>query len=97
MSIDTHGFKMVGLKKASGETCDTGDYCKYFEIFYHRDTGEIWTKYQVSLGRNSWTEYDDPAIIKVCDTSTHMSMQAIVDAIDVSLALSDARHLVFEA
>lgn len=81
-SIDTHGLNIVDLKKASAETRNYGAYSdKYDEIFYDMSTGEVWTKFQVSIGHNSWTEYHDENIIKVCETSHHMSMQAIADAI----------------
>lgn len=81
MKLNTYGMKIKGLRKASGETMNYNDAAKYDEVFYNRETGEVWTRFQYSLGRNSWTEYDDPQIIKVCNTSRHMTMQAIVDAI----------------
>lgn len=80
--INTHGLKMVGLKKASGNTRNYGYYSdKYDEIFYNRSSGEVWTVFQCSLGRNSWTEYHDPDVIKICNASDHMTMQEIADAI----------------
>lgn len=80
--IDTHGLTIKGLKKASGETKDYGCYSnEYQEIFYNRTTGEVWTVYQYSIGQNTRTNYDDANIIKICNTSSHMSMQAISDAI----------------
>ena len=36
---------------------------------------------KVSLGCNSWTEYHDGNVIKICNTSRHMTMQEISDAI----------------
>lgn len=80
--INTNGLKIKGLKKASGETVNWPLYSGgYTEIFYDRSTGEVWTIDQVSLGENSWTAYDDPEVIKVCNTSIHMTMQQIADAI----------------
>lgn len=82
MTIDKHGLKMSGLKKASGATQDYGAYSpEYQEIFYDRSTGEVWAVYQYSLGHNSWTEYHDPDVIKICNTSSHLTMQQIADAI----------------
>lgn len=82
MTIDTHGLKMTGLKKASGATCNYGNYSdQYDEIFYDRATGEIWTVYQVSIGMNTWTEYHDADVIKICNAQHHMTMQQIADAI----------------
>lgn len=81
MKINKHGLKMVGLKKASGETQSYRDAAAYDEVFYDMETGEVWTRYQYSIGRNSWTEYRDRSVVKVCNTSSHMTMQQIADAI----------------
>lgn len=81
-SINTHGLKIIGLRKASGNTEDYGYYSgQYNEVFYDRATGEVWTKYQYSLGQNSWTVYDNPDVVKICNTSRHMTMQELADAI----------------
>ena len=82
MKINTHGLKMTGLKKASGATCNYGDYSpKYDQIFYDRFTGEVWTVFHWSIGGNSWTEYDDEEVIWICDARHHMTMQRIADEI----------------
>lgn len=82
MKLNTYGMKIKGLKKASGETRNYGDYSdRYDEVFYNRASGEVWTVYQVSLGGNSWTEYHDPDIIKICNAYRHMTMQQLADAI----------------
>jgi hypothetical protein len=87
--INTHGLKMHGLKKASGETQNYGYYSgSYVQINYDVSTGDVWTDYHYSLGQNSWTEYRDSDVITVCRTSCHMTMQEIADAI--SDAISDA-------
>lgn len=80
--MDKHGLDIKGIRKACGETKDYGDFSgKYVEIFYDAKSGEVWTRFQYSLGRNSWTEYRDPNIIKVCNTSRYMKMQEICDKI----------------
>lgn len=85
-SINTYGLKIKGLKKASGETRNYGAYSgKYDEVFYDRTTGEVWTKFHYSLGENEWTVYHDENIVKVCNTSRHMTMQEIMDAIKSTL------------
>lgn len=82
MKVNTHGIKMKGLKKSSGATQNYGFYSgKYDEIFYDKSTGEVWTVFQCSLGHNSWTEYHSKDIVKICNASTHMTMQQIADAI----------------
>lgn len=84
-SINTYGLTMKGLRKASGDTQSYRDAASYDEIFYNRESGEIWTRFQHSLGFNSWTQYHDPAIVKICNAQHHMTMQAIADAIHDSL------------
>lgn len=82
MKTNTHGLKMIGLRKACGETQDYGTYSpSYDQIFYDRATGEIWTVYHYSLGMNSWTEYHDNDVIHICNAQHHMTMQEIADMI----------------
>lgn len=82
MTVNTHNLKMIGLKKASGETRNYGDYSdRYDEILYNLATGEITTRYHVSLGQNSWTQISDPDVIRICNAQRHMTMQQIADAI----------------
>ena len=82
MKVDKHGLKMIGLKRASGQTFDFGDYSpQYCEIFYNTKTGDVWTVYHYSVGRNSWSHPLDPAVEKICTTDRHMTMQEIADAI----------------
>ena len=91
MKLNTYGMTMKGLKKASGNTANYGSYgAEYDEIFYNRATGEIWTVYQCSLGGNSWTEYSDDSIVKICDARRHMAMQELADAIRDRVAELDA-------
>lgn len=81
--VNTYGLTIKGLKKTSGYTEDYGYYSgRYVEIFYDRSTGEVWGNFQYSLGQNSWTEYHDPDIVKICNTSRHMTMQEIADEIN---------------
>ncbi|MGN0968113.1 MAG: hypothetical protein ACI4O3_02495 [Oscillospiraceae bacterium] len=87
MAINKYGIKMTGLKKASGNTVNWSLHSGgYTEIFYDRSTGEIWTKDQISIGQNSWTVYHDPDVIKICNTSRHMTMQQLSDAVRDKLA-----------
>lgn len=75
--IDTHGLKMVGLKKACGNTCDCGYSGLHTEIFYDPSDGQVWAKLQLP---NSWTEYMDRRIVWF-STAEHMTMQEIADKI----------------
>lgn len=80
--VNYHGLKIQGIRKASGSTGNWAPRsCGYDEIFYDLSTGDVWTIPQVSLGCNSWTEYHDKNIIKICNTFQHMTMQEISDAI----------------
>lgn len=80
--VNTYGLTIKGLKKTSGFTKDYGYYSgMYVEIFYDRSTGEVWGIFQYSLGQNTWSEYHDPDILKICNTSRHMTMQEIADEI----------------
>jgi hypothetical protein len=85
MAIDKHGLTITGLKKCSGNTSDTGFYsASYSEIFYDRDNGATWAKYQYDFGRNTETVYHGN-VIKICNTSKHLTMQEIADAIHQKL------------
>lgn len=89
MKVNKHGLKMRGLKAASGDTQNYGYYSgQYIQISYDTETGDVLTDYHYSLGQNSWTEYRDPAVITVCNTSRHMTMQQIADRI-----AAEVRHL----
>ena len=75
-----------GLKKTSGMTRDFGPYSgHYIEIFFDRKTCEVWGVWQYSLGHNTWTEYHDPNVIKICNTDHHMKMVEIAEAISECL------------
>lgn len=80
--VNYHGLTIKGLRKASGSAVNWAPRSGgYDEIFYDLSTGDVWTVAQVSLGCNSWTEYRDGNVIKICNTSRHMTMQEISDAI----------------
>ena len=91
--VENLGLRIQGLKKASG---DTENYCpysgKYNEIFYNVETGCVWTKFQFSLGQNSSTRYDNPAIIKICNTTRHLTMSEITDLIVKKVSELDLYH-----
>lgn len=97
--LNTYGLKMTGLKKASGETKTLNGYYSgsYIELFYNRESGEIWTIYQYSLGQNTWTVPHDGSI-KICNLSEPTTMQQIADKIRSKLELenmiaaADAEH-----
>lgn len=81
--LNTHGIKMTGIKTAASSTKGLQGCCNgvYEELFYDRRTGEVWTVTQASFGHNSWTEYHDDDVVKVCDLSDPTTMQEIADLI----------------
>lgn len=80
--IDTHGLEMIGLAEAARSTENYGPYSGcYNQVLYNRSTGEVWTRFHESPGRNAWTAYDDPAIILIGNATRHYTQQAIADAI----------------
>jgi len=79
--VNTYGINIKGLKAASGSTRNYSDRSFYDELFYDLKTGEVWTVFQCSLGCNTWTEYHDPNVTRICNTASHMTMQEIADAI----------------
>lgn len=78
--INTHGIKMVGLRKASGDTRNYYD-SRYIQISYDRDNGDILTDLHSDWGRTWETVYHEPGVIKICTTSRHLTMQEIADRI----------------
>ncbi len=85
-TINTHGYKMVGLEEASKSTDNyaKGSGCRD-DIYYDQDTGEVWTRF--FAGENEWCEYRDDAIIKVGATARHVSAQAIADMVAYELEM----------
>lgn len=80
--VNTHGLFLKGIRVASGNTCVYGfNDGRYNELFYDLSTGEVWTVFHSSLGQNSWTDYHDNDTLKICNTTSHMSMQEIADRI----------------
>jgi hypothetical protein len=77
--LNTHGIKMHGIKAAAHETTHAAPYGAYIQISYNPATGDVLTAYHVS--GNSWTQYQDPEIIHICNAHERMTMQAIADAV----------------
>lgn len=93
MKIDTHGLKMIGLRKAAGYTENySRDSGKYVQVSYDKATGEVLTTYHVSLGNNSWTEYNDANVILVCFTRHHLRMQTIAELIAAKVAYNTSKQ-----
>ena len=79
MKINTHGYKLVNLRKVSGETVNNS--LGYSQISYDVTTGELFESWHVGSPLTSWSEYHDPNVITVANTRKHMTMQQIADAV----------------
>lgn len=89
--LNKHGLKIEGIKRASGNTVNyPSNMGLYTEIFYDKSTGEVWTVDQVSFSHQTWTEYNDPDVIKICETEKHLSMQEIADEIYQKYKIQEA-------
>lgn len=75
--VNKHGYKMQGLKKASGETKNACMYGPYVQIAYNVVTGEIAARYHVSV--NSYTAWGN-YWVHVANAKQYMTMQEIADA-----------------
>lgn len=73
---NTHGLKILGLKKVSGSTFNWKQGTGHSQINYNTETGELLF---INHFGNTWTCYHDSNIILVCNTSRKMTMQEIAD------------------
>ena len=87
--LNTHGLKMVGLKKAVGEMVNWSDQRVNNVIYYDRNTGDIMCRTHT---QNSWDEWHDPAIICAARTPGRMTMQQLADAIAQSVRDAEDRE-----
>ena len=85
--LNTHNIKMLGLKRASGETVNYGNTGWHTQISYDTEAGDIYTNDHCG---ESWSEYP-PEVITVCHTTRHMTMQEIADAIYDAVAMRAER------
>lgn len=83
MRINTHGYKMHGLREAAEETKYLRGYGRYVQISYNRRTGEVLVDYHCDDG---WTVYRDADIVTVHNACIPMTMQDVADAIAQGLA-----------
>lgn len=77
--VNTYGIKMLNLRKVSGATVNNP--MGYSQISYDTVTGELMERWHVGNPMTSWTQYHDASVITVTNTSKHMTMQQIADAV----------------
>ena len=81
--VDTHGLKIVGLRKASSTTYNRKWRDQsHDEIFYNKETGEVWALYQYGLNTRV---YADENVIKIGNAWKHLTMQEIADMISETI------------
>ena len=83
MKVNTHGLKMIGLRKVAGESKSTKGYYDgyYIQISYNIITGEIHVNEHWNLGHRDYVVYHNPNIINVGNICTPHTMQDIADKI----------------
>lgn len=82
MKVNKHGLKMVGLKKAAGETKSLNPYDNgYVQISYDKRDGEVLADYHYAIGCNEWSVYRSNEIISIRCFHSPATMQEIADAI----------------
>ena len=76
-----------GVKKASGESKGLNPrYYQYLQLNYDRRAKKVFTDYHVSLGYNSWTEYDNDAVLVIGNIVRPMTMAEITKMVDEAIA-----------
>ena len=81
MAINTQGLKIniKQLREVSEATRDwPANSGGRTDIYYDMDTGDVWAK---DLMDNNWSEYSDPAIIKICGVTRKHTPQWIAEKI----------------
>lgn len=75
MALNTYGIKMIGLRKTSGATINSSN--GYSQISYDKATGQLLESWHVGSPIHD--------VIHVCNTSRHMTMQQLADAVHCAL------------
>ena len=79
--VNTHGLKMVGLKKVAGESrCLPDDGLGWLQVNYDKYTGKVWSDFFYGLN-DWWTEYHDEDIVFICKVRGKITMQELADEI----------------
>lgn len=77
-------LKIKGIKAIAGASKDLRGYYsgRYLQVNYNRSTGETWYNEHVSLGQNSWTQYEDGDIINCGTISEPVTMAQLREMIE---------------
>lgn len=84
-------MKFKGLKKVVSEIKEISGNNRgfYYEVFYNKETDTVFSEEHVSLGKNSWTEYDNVNIIRIGNFDCYVSMSDLKDLIKTTIAGAD--------
>lgn len=92
--LNTYGRKMKGIKETASQTKNLKGYYsgEYVEVFYDKNKGTVWGKYQYSRGQNTYTVYNQKEIINIGNYSNPATMQRIAD--DIIIRLKEIEDLM---
>lgn len=82
-TLNTYGLKIRNIKAVSGSTVDNP--AGYSQISYDTATGELLETWHAGSPMTSWTQYREGSVITVVNTSRHMTMQQLADAVHMAL------------
>lgn len=86
-SVNTHGYKMTGIKAAAHETkCIRINSGNRVQISYDTESGKVYAEYLV--GSNNWITYNDDSIKHLGFADRPMTMQEIADMITDALGIA---------
>ena len=82
--VDTHGLTINNLSAVSAATINNPR--GYSQIVYDTETGDLLESWHVGHPSESWTSFNSASVIHVINTSRHMSMQALADAVAATVS-----------
>lgn len=77
-------MKFKGLKKVVSEIKEISGNNRgfYYEVFYDKEKDMVFTEEHVSLGYNSWTEFDNKNIVRIGNFDEYISMRDLKHLIE---------------
>lgn len=57
----------------------------YVEVFYDTELDKVYHRTQISLGFNSWTVFDDKAVIKIGNYTAKTTKKALIADIEAAI------------
>lgn len=72
--------KIKGLKKIAGESKKLKRGC-YLQVNYDTKSRQVWADYIADFTHNSWVQYADPNVIRICNVVRPITMEELEDVI----------------